>query len=765
MDLNFRTCLLLIFIASDCYAQFKDDFNDGDFTQNPSWAGNTAKFNIKSGLLHLQAAALSESAYLSTTSEAAEHASWSMFIQMDFAPSSSNYIKVYLMADQPDLAAPLNGYYVKIGGPTRDISLYRQTGRVETRILDGVDDRVNLPFVKLNIKVTREAGIWTVLDDVGPTGNDFSEGSILEDTYRTSGYFGFFCVYTSTRADKFWFDDVLVVGVKGTEVVRPTYHWKDVIINELLADPSPRIGLPDVEFIEIYNRSVDTVSMENWQVTDGSSHAELSPALLPPGAYLILTSLAGVPGYSTLGFTMGVLDFSTINNGGESLWLIDPSGHTIDSIRFDLSWYRDADKAEGGWTLELIDPGNPCGEEDNWTASESPAGGTPGHRNTVYANKPDLTGPEWLEHFPVSPKEIQLVFSEKLETDLSSSHFSINPEISINEVRFMDAAHRTLLLSLADSMSSSITYTIQVEQLRDCNHNPIIPISKRMGRTQPADSMDIVINEILFNPRPGGVDFVEVFNASEHFVDVRDWTLATESNGIPKDPGKLTTHHRLFAPGEYMVYTTDPSSIQGQYPSTHTDSLFPASLPGYADDEGIVLLRDNNGNVVDRVSYEKKWHSPFLKSEEGVSLERISSKAASQSADNWASASSLAGFATPGYRNSQATTDSVSASANVWVAPEFFAPGDANNEWVRIHYQFNQAGWLVTVRVIDRQQRLIRTIAHAETIPQQGFFVWRGDREDGSKAGLGYYLVWCEAVHPDGGVRTFWSRIIVASRE
>ena len=38
MNLKFRTCLLLIFIANDCYAQFADDFSDGNFNQDPVWS-------------------------------------------------------------------------------------------------------------------------------------------------------------------------------------------------------------------------------------------------------------------------------------------------------------------------------------------------------------------------------------------------------------------------------------------------------------------------------------------------------------------------------------------------------------------------------------------------------------------------------------------------------------------------------------------------------------------------------------------------------
>lgn len=765
MTPKFRTCLLLIFIASDCYAQFADDFSDGNFSQNPAWSGNTTKFSITNNLLHLQAASLNESAYLSTPSEAVGHASWELFLQMDFTPSSSNYTKVYLMADQPDLTAPLNGYFVKIGGSTRDVSLYRQNGSTETRLIDGIDDRVNVPLVKLRLKVIRDNGLWTMSDDVNQSGTNYLEGTATDITHQVSQFFGIVCVYTATRADKFWFDNILVSGTPGNITVPAAYHWKDIIINEFLADPNPRVGLPEFEFMEIFNRSADTISTDGWTVTDGSSHGSLPATRVPPGGYLIITSSAGLSNYAGLGPTLGVPDFPTINNGGESLWLIDPSGHTIDSVKFDLSWYRDSDKAEGGWTLEIIDPANPCGEEDNWTAAESPAGGTPGHRNSVYTNKPDLTGPQWLEIFPVRADEIQLVFSEKLDKDISTQYFSLSPAMEIKQVRFADHTLRTILLSLQDSMQRNTRYALHLDRIRDCNQNPMTPVTRDIGRTEPADSLDVVINEILFNPRPGGVDFIEIINSSKHFIDTRQWTLATESQGTPKDAAVLSGNHRLLAPGEFAVYSSAPSIVQGQYPSTHANVLYHASLPALSDDASTVMLRDDAGRVIDRVSYTKNWHSPFLKSQEGVSLERISVMSPTQSSANWASASSLAGFATPGYPNSQRNPDSLSSSSKVWVSPEVFSPGDPNLENTIINYQFDEAGWLVNVLIIDQQQRLIKTIAEAVTIPRQGFFAWQGDKDNGTKANMGYYALWFEAVHPDGEVRTFWSRIIVASRE
>jgi hypothetical protein len=64
---------------------------------------------------------------------------------------------------------------------------------------------------------------------------------------------------------------------------------------------------------------------------------------------------------------------------------------------------------------------NPCGEEENWIASESANGGTPGTQNSVFANKPDLTGPKLISAIPISTTEVVLKFNEKLDDQLPVS--------------------------------------------------------------------------------------------------------------------------------------------------------------------------------------------------------------------------------------------------------------------------------------------------------------------------------------------------------
>jgi hypothetical protein len=158
----------------------------------------------------------------------------------------------------------------------------------------------------------------------------------------------------------------------------------DVVIDEIFPDPTPVVGLPDAEFIELKNVSSTPYNLRNWQISDGSSIATIKKDLiLQPDSFVIICSTSSATAYSNFGTTIGVSSFPSLNNDGEVIFIKSPQGLTIHAISYDLTWYQNDIKSAGGWTLEMIDTKNPCTGFGKWKANEDAKGGTPGKKNLL----------------------------------------------------------------------------------------------------------------------------------------------------------------------------------------------------------------------------------------------------------------------------------------------------------------------------------------------------------------------------------------------
>ncbi|MBX2897507.1 MAG: lamin tail domain-containing protein [Cyclobacteriaceae bacterium] len=539
---------------------------------------------------------------------------------------------------------------------------------------------------------------------------------------------------------------------------------KDIILTEIFADPTPQVGLPDAEFIELYNRSQGPVDLAGWRFTDGSSIATLPARIILPGQYLILTSNANATLYTSAGSVLGVANFPTLNNAGEALMLRAPNNLLIDSVNFNLSWYNDEDKQAGGWTLELIDLNNTCGEENNWTASEASTGGTPGAVNSVNTNKPDLTGPRLLAVAVITDSELLLTFDEKLETPITSQPFAIVPGVPITSAMFASTSLRQVKLTLAATLQPQQLYTVSITGLRDCAGNEIQAAhsQKIFALPQAAVQGDVLLNEILFNPRPGGVDFVELVNASAKYINLKNWSLANFVNNSLINARLITSVDYVLPPAAYVVITSNGSILKNQYPLAMEANFLVATIPSMNDDTGSIALVSDTGTNMDYLIYSADFHTPILKDKEGVSLERIATSVVTTDRNNWKSASSASGFATPGYANSNSKPDFNLDGNQVSVDPEIFSPNRPGQDFTRIHYSFEQAGWVANIKIADQQGRIILELANNETLGHEGFIRWDGNRDDGTPARMGYYFVWFEVFQLDGQVKTFRKRVVIA---
>ena len=550
-----------------------------------------------------------------------------------------------------------------------------------------------------------------------------------------------------------------------TYVVPAVPGPRSVVINEIMADPSPVVGLPDAEFIELHNPSAtDGFDLAGWTFTDGSSTATLPAIVLGPGQILIVTSTTSAALFSGFGAVVGVSSFPSLNNDGDPLVLKDNGGATIDAVTYALDWYQDAVKDDGGWTLEQIDPTTPCSSASNWIASIAPQGGTPGAQNSVYAIVSDIDPPALLSVLVNSATEIDLVFDEAMDqASTLSGVYSIAPVVPVSSV--INLTTTSVRLTLATPLVIGQLYTITVTQVSDCPGNVIASQnSATFALPEPAMVGDVVINEVLYDPRVGGYDFVELYNRSQKVLSLAGWKMANESGGVIGSPMVITSASVLLLPGKYVALTESPSNIATEYPLSHTDRLFFTDLPSYNNGEGTVVLQAPDGTTLDLFRYGDDLHFTLLNDKEGVSLERVDPDRPSDDPTNWHSAADAVGWATPGYQNSQYSPVN-EPSGEITIDPAIFSPdNDGYQDLLNISYQFNEPGFTGNMIVFDLAGREVVKLMENELLGTSGALSWDGIAADNTLARIGPYVLYFEVFDLAGNVEKFRRTVVVAQR-
>lgn len=366
----------------------------------------------------------------------------------------------------------------------------------------------------------------------------------------------------------------------------------------------------------------------------------------------------------------------------------------------------------------------------------------------------DRTPPEIVAVEALSTTEVEITFSEALAANTSENpaNFSINNSIGNPQTATL-VSFNTIFLQLNTPLESAVAYTLTVDGVADINGNVSANQTKNFifYDIQPMQPGDVVINEILFNPEVGGQDFVELYNISDKTFNLLGITIANRAK-ISGDTSQFISSEFLLLPGAYVAIADDPQDIFDRYTVQNPAALLANDLPTLDDRSGNVTLL-SNGVLIDAFDYSDDLHFALLDDDEGVSLERISPNVPTQSDNNWQSAAASAGFATPGYQNSQFFERNQMIDNLIDLPNKTFSPdGDGFEDILLIDYNADQPGLSVNVRVFDAQGRLVKRLVENELLAANGSFKWDGITDDGGKARIGIYVLWIELFTPNGRV-------------
>lgn len=545
-----------------------------------------------------------------------------------------------------------------------------------------------------------------------------------------------------------------------------TAGFNDVIITEILADPTPVVRLPEEEYIEIYNRSEKAIDLKGMTFTAGSRTATLPDVQLASNEYAVLVPVAAVGLYTMAPKVIGLSSFPAITNSGSDLSLKNANGELVYQITFSDTWYASGSKKEGGWSLEMIDVTQPCAGRENWKESQDPQGGTPAAINSVNGTLENNASLKPVAVEFLSGNVIQIVFSEKYNLSILNDYqISVSPEIAINTVTPIVPSADRVEIAFLEDIAEGIIYEITISNFYDCSGNATEATTLKFGVPVLVEPGDIVINELMYDPVTGGEDFIELLNISDKLLSLSDMVIVREDAiGSRITTTKLENLRRILFPGEYIVISAKGESIRGQYTTPGVGAFADVSgFPNYVNDGGVAALYRNDDLLLDKLVYDPKMHFKLLDITKGVSLERVNPRIPASERSNWNSAAVSIGGATPGYQNSQYLQALPKGELSVF--PEVFSPdSDGIDDLLGVNYQLDKTDYVGTASIYTIEGIPVRKLFTQQTLAQEGFFTWDGLDDQSKKARVGIYVVVLEIFDLKGGKDMLRAKCVVASR-
>jgi len=211
--------------------------------------------------------------------------------------------------------------------------------------------------------------------------------------------------------------------------------YENLIINEIHYQPqdsitpnSDTLAGKRFEFIELYNKGLDTIDLTDVAFSKGIQYQFKMNASIAPEQFLVLVSdslhFAERYGFSPFGAYLG-----NLSNGGETILIENPFNEIITQISYALDFPWQSVVGKSGFSLSLkqvdLDPLNPS----NWLCSKE-LDGTPGETNfkETSSSYAENNAPNFVE-FEVDPFFNQLTIISKTPSLKEVSFYNIEGKL------------------------------------------------------------------------------------------------------------------------------------------------------------------------------------------------------------------------------------------------------------------------------------------------------------------------------------------------
>ena len=206
-----------------------------------SWEGDVQHFKINdNGMLQLQSPIAGTSKIFTKYRIPADSLDISLYFRMDFAPSNENMSKIWLMTNTLS-ENTASGYYLKLGenGSQDAIQWWRAEQGEHRMLASGRMGGIGNEPAIARIRATWHASGLCVMATDYDGYTFFEEDALFSELNfmkADSVWFGIQCKYSSSRKDKFFFDDIYILPLARDTSPPLVLHVKTAGDHEIIVE-------------------------------------------------------------------------------------------------------------------------------------------------------------------------------------------------------------------------------------------------------------------------------------------------------------------------------------------------------------------------------------------------------------------------------------------------------------------------------------------------------------------------------------------------
>ncbi len=507
----------------------------------------------------------------------------------------------------------------------------------------------------------------------------------------------------------------------------------EIVISEIMVNPNNSPALPKSEYIELLNTTIKIIDLENIEIKDPNANTFIKGGVIQPSEVIILCPDSMKVEFSKYGKTIGVLNWISLNNEGDTFGLYYDNS-LIHSLVYKSSDVVEPIKKEG-YSLEIKDVKAPCNFKYNLQSTNNSKGGTPGE--LISEDIPKVVVPR-VNYIAVLDDD-RLIF----ESNVSLIDVEVLG-IDYNDIVPINITQNRWVINLTNPLTENNVSDLTIKSttcLGDLDYT--VTLSK------PSVYGSFVFNEILPNPKTEGSKFIELVNNSDFPTTTYNLALADYRSQIMGER-KPISYYPIYVPARgYLVLTDDFDKLANTHNLPEDLPRFNTEIPSIPADSGHIVILDSMNQILDRLPYNDKMHSAFIKEDKGVSLEKISPERSSSDAFNWKSASSQVGYATPGLVNSQTVRPS-NADKVLWLESEILSPdGDGFEDFLTLNYKTPNPEYRLKVAIYDLKGRLVVNLLD-NIVGTEGVITWDGMGDNQLRQTSATYILMAECYDANG---------------